>query len=524
MNQKIIIARKHSEDPDQEHLREQKAIWNRSVTELISKIITFKRGLNGRADPRGGMPESNIKDPLPPPVGQYLNDIANNYTALVDGAEKIIQEQEHYSHIRRKEHSEIPMSADDGFITSSCPKCNNDMNYDDGRDAYVCHCGYIGENGPINYKSASNPLSRFWAANFGIKGEDRVIIKSMLRSAVSFRNKLLELENYLSSSDPNSIPRSLYIASSFGIGPYKNILQSFDKLKSLHGRELVNKQNLEKEKAKLDEKVKENANNSLPVDTKTTNSIQMMNNLVEIYKDIHNLQSVINYLDNQDNVTSEQKTILKSLKGAANKGSEISIYLNKLKEGLQLSENEINDAEKIILAYRKLLVMVAGILGVDALNFSSFAKNIQNQPIEAKAHNPISRFLKRKWLESKPDFIRDDVDIDMRKQITIDHISEVINSLENFMNVLEINATIDSIFKSLQEFSNLLSIVIEDIITLAEYHSSMFRNENRNKRTGVILHPIIEREINKLRNANIGIKEMSSQILIHRPSIGIIPV
>jgi predicted RNA-binding Zn-ribbon protein involved in translation (DUF1610 family) len=31
----------------------------------------------------------------------------------------------------------------------SCPKCGENMIYDDGRDAYVCKkCGYIGPNGP----------------------------------------------------------------------------------------------------------------------------------------------------------------------------------------------------------------------------------------------------------------------------------------------------------------------------------------------------------------------------------------
>jgi hypothetical protein len=51
----------------------------------------------------------------------------------------------------------------------------------------------------------------------------------------------------------------------------------------------------------------------------------------------------------------------------------------------------------------------------------------------------------------------------------------------------------------------------------------MFRDENRTKRKGVILEPIIEREINKLRKANIGIREMSSKILIHRPDFIVVP-
>jgi uncharacterized membrane protein (UPF0127 family) len=32
----------------------------------------------------------------------------------------------------------------------SCPKCKNVMKYDDGRDAYVCDCGFVGKNSPID--------------------------------------------------------------------------------------------------------------------------------------------------------------------------------------------------------------------------------------------------------------------------------------------------------------------------------------------------------------------------------------
>lgn len=522
-----IIAWKKSLDLSQNHLREQKAIWNKSTTDLIAKIIAFKRGLNGRGDPRVGLPPSNIKEPLPIQVGQYLNHIASDYEALVNGAEKIIQEQEHYSQIRKKTQpkqtqNSNTLAADDGHFLDEqvplCPECNESMQYNNGY--YSCNCGYLEPNSENTIKLASWWGSRWWASNFGGKKEDREIIKNMLRSAVSMRHKILDIENYLSSSDPNSIPKALAITSVFGIGPYKSILQFFDILKDLHGREL--KEEPKKEPVKEELVTKEESKEESK-DSKTINPIQLINNLVEIQKDLPNLQSVANYYIARDEVSSTQKTILKSLKGAACKGSDISIYVNKLKQGLLLAENEVNDTEKIILAYRKLLGIIAQLIGFDSLNFAEYAKKIQELPLEVKAehvpidHNPIGRFLNKKWLKHKPDLFRSDIDLDMRKQLTIEHLDKVSQSLEEFMDVLVAHGSIDEIFKSLKNLSILLAEVIEDVITLAEYHTTMFRDENRTKRKGVILEPIIEREINKLRKANVGIQDMSSKILIHKP-------
>jgi len=99
------IARKSSEDPTQEALRANKDSWNSATTTLIAKLIAFKRGLNGRGEPKAGIPPSSIKEPLPPELGQYLADLAQDYVSVVNGAESIIKEQERYSNSRRKSAS-----------------------------------------------------------------------------------------------------------------------------------------------------------------------------------------------------------------------------------------------------------------------------------------------------------------------------------------------------------------------------------------------------------------------------------
>lgn len=96
------LGRKASSDPIQEKLRQNKASWNADMSSLIAKLIAFKRGLNGRGDAKAGLPPSSIKDPVPSEVGNYLNELANQYLSVVSGANSIIGEQAHYSTNRKK--------------------------------------------------------------------------------------------------------------------------------------------------------------------------------------------------------------------------------------------------------------------------------------------------------------------------------------------------------------------------------------------------------------------------------------
>lgn len=96
------LARKKSEDPIQEALREHKSRWNVAAKEFIARVIAFKRAINGRGDVKYGLPPNNIKDPLPQELVSFLSELSGNYTSLVDEASKIIQEQQYYSEHRKK--------------------------------------------------------------------------------------------------------------------------------------------------------------------------------------------------------------------------------------------------------------------------------------------------------------------------------------------------------------------------------------------------------------------------------------
>src|SRR3990172_12070488 len=101
-----VLARKRSADPSQEALRERKANWNKEVSLLIAQVIAFKRGINGRGEPRVGLPPSSIKEPLPTQVGQYLDMVASKYENIIQEAHAIIDNQNEYSRTRRKGRKE----------------------------------------------------------------------------------------------------------------------------------------------------------------------------------------------------------------------------------------------------------------------------------------------------------------------------------------------------------------------------------------------------------------------------------
>lgn len=91
-----------SSDPVQQALRDHKKRWNVASKELIKRLIAFKSSLNGRGSPSYGLPVSNIKDPIPPKIVSFLNEVSGNFQQLAEEALKITQEQALYSQNRRK--------------------------------------------------------------------------------------------------------------------------------------------------------------------------------------------------------------------------------------------------------------------------------------------------------------------------------------------------------------------------------------------------------------------------------------
>lgn len=90
-------GRSRSKDPRQEDLRTHKDEWNSETSKLIGKLISFKRGLNGKGDKSSGLPAGSIKEPIPTPVASYLDEIIHSSNLVIDHARAIINEQKEYA-------------------------------------------------------------------------------------------------------------------------------------------------------------------------------------------------------------------------------------------------------------------------------------------------------------------------------------------------------------------------------------------------------------------------------------------
>lgn len=90
-------ARKRMADPEAEALVSHKEVWNHHASQLIWKLIAFKKGLNGRGDAEAGIPPSHIKSPLPSEVSGLLSELAAEYGSLMQDAGGIIHQQDEFS-------------------------------------------------------------------------------------------------------------------------------------------------------------------------------------------------------------------------------------------------------------------------------------------------------------------------------------------------------------------------------------------------------------------------------------------
>src|SRR3954469_23215019 len=95
-------ARSRAKDPVQERLRSQKEVWNKACSEFISRVIAFKRGINGRGDARYSLPPSKITEPMPIEVGSMMNELSSNFSQMVDSANQLMDAQLQYHNSREE--------------------------------------------------------------------------------------------------------------------------------------------------------------------------------------------------------------------------------------------------------------------------------------------------------------------------------------------------------------------------------------------------------------------------------------
>jgi len=184
-------ARKRSEDPSQENLREAKSKWNEEKKLFIAQVIAFGRGFNGKGDPRANLPPSDIKHPFPPEIPQYLEDMSRRFENLTQGAHRIVNMQADYSRNRRK-----------GKKDNVQPQQQQPFQMAAATAEYLLE------------KQAATRLSRWWAwvTQYPWFHDDQATKDrlALLYSLGDFKNQINDIEYVLTSSDNNALAHSFY--------------------------------------------------------------------------------------------------------------------------------------------------------------------------------------------------------------------------------------------------------------------------------------------------------------------------
>ncbi len=495
-------ARKTSPDPVQEALRGHKDTWNHEASLLIAQLIAFKRGLNGRGEPKVGLPPGSIKDPIPSEVGSYLDQLADRYNKLISDAHSIIEEQAHYSEGRNKGSKEnggqpVVASIDDEIMKIASWWGSRAKTY--GKNSYV------------------NPW--YW---FAAKEEVKIRMK-LLKNLTNFTKQLTNIDSYIVSKDNKAIPNAIY---------------EFDKMVSFFGQLVIS--NVEK-LVKIDKTVLPESDEKTP----------------ELLKEINNEQKETGPKDNatiqpkiEEKIQSEELPIndfeLSGEESAYAQGlggkemvsdliftGPISVIMQKLKYNEKFINSFKNDSAElrkkldkynlsgkgdlaeIQLSYGNLLKSSNSVLKLNAKNFSTQLKEIENlvniksagisPEFQKLASSFMTRWLKRQKLKmmSNPE--------DKIRLIASDKIKIILKAIDHFQNTLENDEkSIDYILEELNSVASKISNLANTLFHLGKNHNDEYEQARLNGKTTT--HLIKAETLNKLSKLKDYFAEALSKI------------
>lgn len=504
-NGKVSEARKRSTDPAQEHLRAQKEVWSESTSQLISKLIAFKRAVNGRGDPVAGLPPTPITEPFPAPIGSYLQHLANEYISVIQGAENIMQEQENYSQVRRKRQERrqapqtpqqtFPMAADDGFVAEA---------------------SWMG--------------SRFWAKHFGLRGENKPFLKSIINSGDLLIHSLENIEDKLSTNDPNAAFYAFNYLVRVANSAAKNMVVQMNdlaakgdpiplpsaskeapppELRTETPREFQPQETQPQESPVAP--VSEEAPAAPAVQSTKAPAVsaedEVIAQYIAIVEDVSYMEPVLAYVIHSL-PQGEQKAAAKKINGLESKirpGNKLALSVRKLQEGkLRVAQKHLvlADLNSMFTAYGNLRTICSQILGKD---FGSFAEVISSLPMKKsqddsnEAKSPMTWFRK-KWMEHKLDFLRTSRELDEVKIVAVRQSESCQKILDQYLDMVETaGKPVRDLKDKFSSFRVAFSEFIKSMESVARVHNTLVAEERSNKKhKDVIMHLIPEESITKL--------------------------
>jgi hypothetical protein len=440
--------RRRSADPVQEKLRSDKDSWNKQTSALISKIIEFKRGLNGK--PSGDIPASSIKDPLPSQVGGAISQLSSEFQELVSGAQQIISEQGNYSNTRKKKQPKKP--------NSPAPQ-KPPVEVGGGIEQALSKLNYS-QYEMIKEASMLGNFWQFFSSLFSKKEYNKQRV-GMLRLAEYSLYNISEFENEILKLNINSVPNAIV--------KYQTIKYSFESLQKslLYFVSIKEQRETEKEKERIKaEKNKEGGGSTgegenqegggfpgiggnhsqdknSPALEKIKFNMHTISNLGMDKNKIMQLQTLISdYASEKDEQT---KDMIYDRVVDLYKHTLVDFY-NKVRED---TGETVSSLEGAISALQKK------------------SENI-NEKIEKRAANSISRFMKRqlikalKFNRAAPFRLEISNSLDDIKK----HLKDIVKSLQKDIEVKEIDASLKEIKVLFEEIKSPIGIL-----------NSMYRQE-----------------------------------------------
>jgi hypothetical protein len=513
------IARKRSADPKQETLREHKDQWNKDMSLLIAQLIAFKRGLNGRGEPRVGLPPSSIKEPIPNEVGQYLEQMASRFQKIVSEADHIIDEQTDYAKTRKKSRKELQESGQmpQEMVPSTAA------------------------SEALLIKDASWWGSRLWSYfkySPRIWNEHLRLRMRLLWVSSDVSNGLLDLENYLISGDENAIPRSCYTLIKMRNRVISDMVVTFEQILKEITDLTVSKPKQEempassimtpgavlptplsgKEEFKQSESITD-------LDKSSWNPNINWDEINRIHNDLTSVTSVVNVLEAQNILPSMDA---KSVNNLHKKITTLvdSIGFRKIDDKyLENSESAAKmkaDVDELFFKYQQIFMHVSKVLSTKfGKQFNSFTEMLpivkdmlaagKNLDINKLAHNWLSRMIKRWQLNILPSYTDK---IRLKCVDTIRILHKEVGDLQDLLENKDSNI-IDSA-KKLKNILENFAILSKDMVDLAQNHNAEYEEKKLSEKK-IKIKPVSGRYIGILalaeRKFNRAAEELGSAIV-----------
>lgn len=466
-------ARKSSADPVQEALRAHKDTWNHETSLLIAQLIAFKRGLNGRGEPKVGLPGGSIKDPIPSEVGNYLDQLADRYNKLISDAHSIIEEQAHYSESRNK-------GSNNGEVIANL--LDEDI---------VKIASWWGSRAKTYGKnSLVNPW--YW---FAAKEEVKIRMK-LLKISTDFTKKLQNVDGFIVSKGNNDIPNAIYDFDKFVSNFSQLILPNMEKLIKIDKLVLPEVENKPSEDDKHNEDNKPKIDspiNEPKDDVKTQQLVEEKDKLPELPGNALELSGEesayaleLSPKEMLDDVifTGPIAEIMQKL-NPTSKNLFITNSVDLKKKLDQFIISNKGDIGKIQLAYANLLKLSNSILKLNSQNFSSQLKEIENSfnnksasispEFQKLASNFMSRWLKRQKLKIMSD------SEDRVRLVASDKIKGLLQAIDSFQDALENDEkSLDYILKKLEIIVGKIGKLGETLYHLGKNHNDEYEQSKLN--------------------------------------------